>query len=78
MPDGGIKADFPHIANTIDTAIRAGHMQQIILVGIENTQQRRDMTGPTNVAEDRNIAPQIHNRYRATDESGIIGKSAAA
>lgn len=59
MPDGGIKEDFPHLANTIDTAIRAGDMQQIILVGIENTQRRRDMTGPTKVAEDRKIAPQV-------------------
>lgn len=95
MPDGGVGEDFPHIANTIDAAIRAGEMRSIVLVGIENTERRRDMTGPTEVAEDRKIAPvvggsaafrgfiakelvsQIHTRYRVTDESGIIGESAA-
>ncbi len=95
MPDGGIKEDFPHIANTIDAGIRAGQMRPIVLVGIENTQRRRDMSGPTSVARDREIAPvvggsavfrefiatelipEIHSRYRITDESGIIGESAA-
>ena len=27
MPDGGVKEDFPHIATTVDTAIRAGEMK---------------------------------------------------
>ena len=95
MPDGGVREDFPHIATTIDIAIRAGEMQPIVMVGIENTERRRDMTGPTEVPEDRKVAPhvggsaafrafiskelvpQIHTRYRVTDESGIIGESAA-
>jgi hypothetical protein len=59
MPDGGLQEDFPHIATTIDTAIRAGEMRPVILVGIENTERRRDMTGPTEVAEDRKIAPRV-------------------
>lgn len=95
MPDGGILEDFPHIANTIEAGIRAGEMKPIVLVGIENTERRRDMSGPTSVAKDREIAPvvggsadfrsfiatelipEIHSRYRVTDESGIIGESAA-
>ena len=95
MPDGGVREDFPHIATTIDNAIRAGQMQPVVLVGIENTERRRDMTGPTEVAEDRKVAPhvgesaafrafianelvpRIHELYRITDESGIIGESLA-
>jgi hypothetical protein len=59
MPDGGMKEDFPHVATTIDTAIRAGELRPMLLVGIENTERRRDMTGPTQVAEDRKIAPRV-------------------
>ncbi len=59
MPDGGLAEDFPHVANTIDAAIRAGRMAPVILVGIENTQRRRDMTGPTAVDADREIAPVV-------------------
>ncbi|NBD08124.1 alpha/beta hydrolase [Corallococcus silvisoli] len=59
MPDGGEQEDFPHVATTIDTAIRAGEMRPLILVGIENTERRRDMTGPTQVDSDRKIAPRV-------------------
>lgn len=59
MPDGGLQEDFPHVATTIDTAIKAGEMRPLILVGIENTERRRDMTGPTEVEEDRKIAPRV-------------------
>lgn len=59
MPDGGLQEDFPHVATTVDTAIRAGEMRPLILVGIENTERRRDMTGPTQVDEDQKIAPRV-------------------
>ena len=59
MPDGGIAEDFPHVARTIDTAIREQRMAPVILVGIENTQRRRDMTGPAEVDKDREIAPVV-------------------
>ncbi|HVH97953.1 MAG TPA: alpha/beta hydrolase-fold protein [Enhygromyxa sp.] len=59
MPDGGVHEDFPHLTHTIDTAIRSGEMLPVVVVGIENTQRRRDMTGPTEVAEDRAIAPEV-------------------
>ena len=59
MPDGGEQEDFPHVATMVDTAIRAGEMRPVILVGIENTERRRDMTGPTQVAEDKEIAPRV-------------------
>lgn len=59
VPDGGLQEDFPHVAGDVDAAIRAGAMQPMIVVGIENTERRRDMTGPTMVASDREIAPRV-------------------
>ena len=59
VPDGGIEEDFPHVVRDIDVAVRAGEMRPVIVVGIENTQRRRDMTGPTDVDEDRKIAPRV-------------------
>lgn len=59
MPDGGVQEDFPHVVEAVDSAIREGEIQPLIVVGIENTQRRRDMTGPTQVASDKDIAPQV-------------------
>jgi predicted alpha/beta superfamily hydrolase len=59
MPDGGVQEDFPHIAATVDAGIRAGELRPMLVVGIENTERRRDVTGPTEVEEDRKIAPRV-------------------
>lgn len=59
MPDGGVKEDFPHIANTLAKLIKAKKIQPVFLVGIENTQRRRDLTGPTTVDKDKEIAPVV-------------------
>ncbi len=59
MLDGGLGEDFPHVVRDVDAAIRAGETRPMIVVGIENTERRRDMTGPTSVASDRAIAPQV-------------------
>lgn len=59
MLDGGIKEDFPHIANTISDLIAKNRIQPVILVGIENTQRRRDLTGFTSITEDKKIAPLV-------------------
>jgi predicted alpha/beta superfamily hydrolase len=59
MPDGGVQEDFPHVASTVDAGIRAGELRPMLVVGIENTERRRDMTGPTVVAEDSAIAPRV-------------------
>jgi hypothetical protein len=59
MPDGGVAEDFPHVIAAVDAAIRGGEMAPLIVVGIENTERRRDMTGPTQIAEDRTIAPRV-------------------
>ncbi|HEY6146088.1 MAG TPA: alpha/beta hydrolase-fold protein, partial [Thermoanaerobaculia bacterium] len=64
MPDGGLEEDFPHVASDVDAAIRAGQMRPVIVVGIENTDRRRDMTGPTDVESDRQIAPRVGGSAR--------------
>jgi predicted alpha/beta superfamily hydrolase len=59
MPDGGIAEDFLHVAGLVQVGAGNGTMRPFLLVGIENTERRRDMTGPTNNAEDRKIAPHV-------------------
>jgi len=59
MPDGGIGEDFLHIAGLVQISVSSGTMRPFLLVGIENTQRRRDMTGPTVNEDDKKIAPQV-------------------
>ena len=59
MPDGGIGEDFLHVAGLLQVLIGNGSMRPFILVGIENTQRRRDLTGPTENADDKKIAPIV-------------------
>ena len=59
MPDGGIGEDFLHVAGLVQVSVGNGTMRPFLLVGIENTQRRRDLTGPTQSAEDKKIAPQV-------------------
>ena len=59
MPDGGLDEDFPHLVNTVDSLIVVGAIRPIIVVGIPNTERRRDLTGPTRVASDSAIAPRV-------------------
>ena len=59
MPDGGMQEDFPHVAGLLHVLIGNGGMRPFLLVGIENTQRRRDLTGPTTVESDRKIAPLV-------------------
>jgi predicted alpha/beta superfamily hydrolase len=59
MPDGGIDEDFPHVVNTVDSLVALGAIRPVIVVGIPNTQRRRDLTGPTRIATDSTIAPRV-------------------
>ncbi|GAB3834069.1 alpha/beta hydrolase [Hymenobacter jeollabukensis] len=59
MPDGGMNEDFLHVAGLVQVGVGNETMRPFILVGIANTERRRDMTGPTDVAEDRKIAPRV-------------------
>src|SRR5262245_20886261 len=59
MPDGGMAEDFLHIAGLVQVSVGNATMRPFILVGIENTERRRDMTGPTDNPDDRKIAPRV-------------------
>jgi predicted alpha/beta superfamily hydrolase len=59
MPDGGLGEDFLHVAGLLQVGAGNGTMRPFILVGIENTERRRDLTGPTTDPEDRKIAPRV-------------------
>ena len=72
MPDGGIKEDFPHIANTLAQLIKENKIPPFILVGIENTERGRDLTGFSEAEHDRQYCPMTDGakNFRAfiTDE----------
>ena len=59
MPDGGLDEDFLHVAGLLQVGVANGTMRPMLLVGVANTERRRDMTGPTENAEDRKIAPRV-------------------
>jgi len=59
MPDGGVAEDFIHVAGLVQVLTGNGTMRPFILVGIENTERRRDLSGPTDNAEDKKIAPRV-------------------
>jgi predicted alpha/beta superfamily hydrolase len=59
MPDGGMAEDFLHVAGLVQVSVGNGTMRPFILVGIENTERRRDLTGPTDNPDDRKIAPRV-------------------
>jgi hypothetical protein len=59
MPDGGMAEDFLHVAGLVQISVTNGTMRPFVLVGIENTERRRDMTGPTGNEEDKKIAPRV-------------------
>lgn len=59
MPDGGLGEDFLHVAGLVQVGAMNGTMRPFLLVGIENTERRRDLTGPTDDPEDLKIAPRV-------------------
>ena len=59
MPDGGIGEDFLHVAGLVQVSVGNRTMRPFILVGIENTARRRDMTGPTENEQDEKIAVRV-------------------
>lgn len=59
MPDGGLAEDFLHVAGLVQISVSNGTMRPFLLVGIENTERRRDLTGPTENEEDKKIAPRV-------------------
>ena len=64
MPDGGIAEDFLHVAGLVQVSVGNETMRPFLLVGIENTERRRDMTGPTENEKDKKIAPRVGGSRR--------------
>ncbi len=60
MPDGGLGEDFLHVAGLVQVCVGNGTMRPFILVGIENTERRRDLTGPdATIPATGTIAPHV-------------------
>jgi len=59
MLDGGVAEDFVHTAGLLQVSVASLVTRSFMLVGIENTQRRRDMTAPTENPEDKKIAPVV-------------------
>jgi len=76
MADGGIKEDFPHIANTISKLIKEKSIPPIILIGIENTERGRDLTGYSESEYDAQFCPQTDGakKFRAFITKELIPK----
>lgn len=67
MPDGGMKEDFPHVVGSVDVSIKNGIIRPVIVVGVENTERRRDLVGPTSVPDEQKAAPNAggNEKFRA-------------
>ncbi len=64
MPDGGLHEDFPHVVGSVDVSIKNGIIRPVIVVGIENTERRRDLPGPTTIPEEQKEAPKAGGNER--------------
>ncbi|MGE0869759.1 MAG: alpha/beta hydrolase [Kofleriaceae bacterium] len=64
MPDGGIQEDFPHVTGIVDVSIKNQLIRPLIVVGIENTERRRDLPGYTDVPDEREAAPHAGGSER--------------
>ena len=57
MLDGGMNEDFPHVAGIIDVSIKNELIRPLIIVGIANSERRRDLVSATAIADEKKIAP---------------------
>ncbi len=67
MPDGGMTEDFPHVVGSADVSIKNAVIRPVIVVGVQNTERRRDLVGPTLVAGEIKVAPRAGgaDKFRA-------------
>jgi predicted alpha/beta superfamily hydrolase len=65
--DGGIDEDFVHVAEAVHFGCTWDRLRPMFIVGIENTDRRRDFTEPTDVEAERAAAPHAGGaaRFRA-------------
>ncbi|MDI1449491.1 alpha/beta hydrolase-fold protein [Polyangium sp. 6x1] len=57
--DGGAAEDFHHITGIVQVSVANEIMEPVLVIGIENTERRRDLTGPTESEKDKAIAPRV-------------------
>jgi len=55
--DGGEREDFPHIVGLAQLGELSWTWREMIVVGIEGTDRKRDMTHPTSVAKEKTDLP---------------------
>ncbi|NVB84426.1 MAG: alpha/beta hydrolase [Kofleriaceae bacterium] len=67
MPDGGLGEDFPHVVGSVDVSIKNAVIRPLIVVGVENTERRRDLVAETSVDEEKKVAPHAGgaDKFRA-------------
>ncbi|MDI1433716.1 alpha/beta hydrolase [Polyangium sorediatum] len=72
--DGGASEDFHHITGIVQVSVANEIMEPVIVIGIENTERRRDLTGPTENEKDKAIAPHVGGsaRFRAFLTSELV------
>ena len=64
--DGGAREDFHHITGLAEINAAYGQGRELIVVGVEGVDRKRDLTSPSTVAEDLKAAPTSGGaaRYR--------------
>ncbi len=67
MPDGGMTEDFPHVVGSADVSIKNAVIRPIMVVGVQNTERRRDLVGSTVIADEIKVAPHAGgaDKFRA-------------
>jgi hypothetical protein len=72
--DGGLDQDLLHIVGLLQIGMANGTMVPTILVGVESTERKRDLTGPTQNTEDLKIAPVVGKSatYRTFLETEVL------
>ncbi len=67
MPDGGMDEDFPHVVGTVDVSIKNAVIRPLLVVGIKNTERRRDLAPVTVVPDEQKRAPKAGgtDKFRA-------------
>ena len=64
MPDGGVDEDFPHVAGFVDVSIKNAVIRPMLVVGVKNTERRRDLVAATRVADEQKVAPHAGGAER--------------
>lgn len=67
MPDGGMDEDFPHVVGIVDVSIKNAVIKPMIVVGIKNTERRRDLAPVTAIPDEQKRAPHAGGTQKFRD-----------